>query len=67
MLAEEEEKELFHSIVDIERRLLEISSSIKGLIDHKGYLEHELQQKKLKQAACKRKKEESSKVSSFTC
>lgn len=62
VVVEAEEKELFHSIIDIERRIQDINASIKGLIDHKVFLEHELQVKKRKQDDCRRKKEHSSKV-----
>lgn len=62
VVVEAEEKELFHSIIDIERRITDINSSIKGLIDHKNYLEYELQVKKRKQDDCRRKKEQSSKL-----
>jgi hypothetical protein len=66
VVVEAEEKELFHSIIDIERRIQDINASIKGLIDHKVFLEHELQVKKRKQDDCRRKKEHSSKVCKFT-
>lgn len=66
VMVEAEEKELFHSIVDIERKIMDISSSIKGLMEHKVFLEHELEVKKKKQEECRRKKEESSKVYNHT-
>jgi hypothetical protein len=62
VVVESEEKELFYSIIDIERRIQDINASIKGLIDHKVFLEHELQVKKRKQDDCRRKKEHSSRV-----
>lgn len=62
VVVEAEEKELFHNIIEIERRIQDINSSIKGLIEHKIFLEHELQVKKRKQDDCRRKKEQSSKV-----
>jgi len=62
VLVDSEEQELKGSIVDIEQKLTEISSSMRGLIEHRAFLESELDLKRKRQDECRRKKDECSKV-----
>jgi WD40 repeat protein len=62
VLVDSEEQDLQYSILDIERKLYEIGTSIKGLIENQTYLERELEAKKARQEACRRKKDDCSKV-----
>lgn len=62
VVVDSEEQDLQYSIMDIERRLYEIGSSIRGLMDHKSYLEIELESKRRKQEECRKKKDDCSKV-----